>query len=73
MKAPCRVTLEGIGEAEAEISCNGQPVGTVALPAGSSLEPVKAVPVTIPAAEEATVKLTVKHGVLTVKNVIFEY
>ena len=73
VKKDCYVTLEGVGEAEMEVYCNGMLVGVVALAAGNILNPNCARPVTIAPTEEATVKVVVKKGVLTLKNVKFEY
>lgn len=70
---PCTVCLEGVGECEVEILCNGQPVGTVKLPEGDILHPALSEKVTVPAGEEQTVKVRVKSGVLTLKAVKFAY
>lgn len=69
----CHVTFEGVGEAEAEVFCNGKAIGTITLAAGNILEPGSSEILTIPAAEEAVVKVKVTRGVLTIKNVKFEY
>ena len=69
----CHVTIEGVGEAEAEVFCNGKAIGTITLAAGNILEPISSETLTIPAAEEAVVKVKVTRGVLTIKNVKFEY
>ena len=73
VEKPCRVTVEGIGEGKADVFCNGEKLGAIELPAGSILAPVCAEALTIPAAEEAVLKIRVTDGSLTVKNVRFEY
>jgi len=73
VKQDCFVTVEGIGEGEADVYCNGQKIGSIHLPAGNILEPLSAKPVTIPAGEEATVRIAVTSGTVTIRNVKFEY
>ena len=73
VKQDCTVTLEGVGAAEIDIYCNGTLIDVVTLPEGDILKPHQSKSVTICKAEEATVKLVVKSGVLTLKNVKFEY
>ena len=68
----CRVTIEGIGEGCAEIFANGEKIGAIALPAGDILNPVKSKTLTIGPAEDATIKVVVTGGTITIKNVIFE-
>ena len=73
---PCTVAVEGASPAgaELEISCNGEVVGTVTLPeAKDILNPVVTGKVTIPACEDAQVKVTVKSGVAQIRNVKFAY
>ena len=73
VKQDCTVILEGVGDAEVDVYCNGMLVGVVTLVKGDILKPHWSRPLTIHAAEEATVKVVVKSGVLTLKNVKFEY
>ncbi|MCF0128301.1 MAG: cellulase family glycosylhydrolase [Pseudobutyrivibrio sp.] len=69
----CKVTLEGVGEGEADVFANGEKIATVSLAAGDILKPVCAESFTIAAAEEVTVKFVVTKGKLVIKNVIFAY
>lgn len=73
VKQDCRVTVEGVGEGTADVFSNGVKVGTIALAAGDILNPVCAETLTISAAEDATVKIVVTSGTLTIRNVKFEY
>lgn len=69
----CTVAIEGTGPAEVEISCNGQVLGTVSLNEGDILEPKLSDKVAFGPCEDAVIRLTVKKGILTVKNVCFAY
>lgn len=73
---PCTVAVEAASPAgaEVEVACNGVPVGVLTLAeARDVLAPVYSNALTIPAGEEAVVKLTVRSGVAQIKNVRFAY
>lgn len=69
----CLVCVEGTGDAEFTIECNGEVLGKLSLSAGDILNPSVSDTVAVPAAEDAVIKLTVNNGTLTVKNVKFRY
>ncbi|MGI6316812.1 MAG: glycoside hydrolase family 5 protein [Christensenellales bacterium] len=73
VRRDCHITVEGIGEGEADVLCNSEKIGHIRLEKGNILQPVCAETLTIPASEEATVKLVVTSGTMTVKSVKFHY
>lgn len=68
----CALTIEGIGEGEAEVLCNGATIGTIKWEKGDILNPAKSSVMTIAPTEEAVVKIRVIRGTITVKKLIFE-
>ena len=73
VEKPCTVRLEGVGPARAELLCNGVSLGVLELKAGDIRKPETSEALTLPAAEEAVVKVKVLEGTLTVKRVLFAY
>ena len=73
VKEGCKVCLEGIGEGEAELICQGKVIGNVSFAAGDILAPVTSDAFEIGTGERVTVKVVVKKGTLTLKNVKFAY
>ena len=76
VKNTCTVTLMGASAEGAviEATCNGEVIGTFTMPVNADiLNPVASNTLTIPAAEDAVVKLTVKSGTVQIKTVKFAY
>ena len=74
VKEGLKVSFEGIGEGEAEILCAGKVIGTVKFAEGSILQPSWSEAFEAGATgERVTVKVSVKKGTITLKNVKFEY
>lgn len=69
----CNVTLYGVGEGTADLFANGEKIGSIALKAGSILEPQAAETLTIGSGEEVIVKVVVTSGCLTIKSLDFKY
>ncbi len=67
------MVLEGIGEGEADLICQGKVIGTVAFGAGDILNPVCSDAFEIGTGERVAVKVSVKSGTLTIKNMRFSY
>ena len=73
VKEGCKVCLEGVGSAVVDICCGDKYLGTVELAPGNILEPVSTESFEIGTGERVTVKVVVKSGTLTLKNVKFAY
>ena len=74
VERPCGVTLVAGGAgAVVRASCNGVDLGVFEVPAADVLEPAVSNTLTIPAGEEAVVRLTVLSGMIQIKTVRFAY